>query len=92
MAGDLQGTEDDATAGATREDTGGPASAALASSYAAALQQQPAHAPVPASVKEDQAAAEKLSRQERIEPELVAATTHLGEYSEFHLTRAREGE
>lgn len=36
--------------------------------------------------------ADDLLRVERIEPELVAATSHFGQNAEFHPTKARMGE
>lgn len=36
--------------------------------------------------------AEKLKRQETVEPELVAATTHMRQFSQIHPTKATPGE
>ena len=63
-----------------------------ATSYAAALQQQLAHAPVQATELENRVTADRMLRHEQVEPELVAAATHLGQFSHIHPTRARPGE
>lgn len=61
---------------------------ATSSSYAATLKSHLAHAPIKPSSKEEQALAEKLKRHETVEPELVAATTHLGQFVQIHPTIA----
>lgn len=61
-------------------------------SYAGVLKGRLAHAPRDPSKAEEQALAEKLKLQERVEPELVAAASHLGQHAKFHPTRASLGE
>lgn len=61
-------------------------------SYAGALTGRLAHAPCIPTSSEDKLAAERLKKQERVEPELVAAASHFGKYAEFHPTKARLGE
>ena len=58
-------------------------------SYAAALQSRLAHAPTKATPQENKEVAERLLRQDRVEPELMAA---LGRFSKIHPTRATPGE
>lgn len=57
-------------------------------SYAATLKAQMAHAPIKPLTKEDQTLAENLKSHETVEPELVAATTHLEQFAQTHLTKA----
>lgn len=61
-------------------------------SYAGVLRGRLAHAPRDPSRSEEQALAKKLKMQERVEPELVAAASHLGQFAKFHPTRASPGE
>lgn len=61
-------------------------------SYADTLRSRLAHAPIRKSSKKEQALAERLARHEKVEPELVAATTHLGQFTKIHPTRATPGE
>lgn len=61
-------------------------------SYAGVLKSRIAHAPHSPSKSEVVANVDLLRRQERVEPELVAAASNLGRYAEFHPTKARLGE
>jgi hypothetical protein len=61
---------------------------AEASSYAEALRKEVEHAPVQPSKSDEMRQAEQQLREERIEPELVAATTHQGKYAPIHNTKA----
>lgn len=58
-------------------------------SYAGVLMGRLNHAPCLPSHSENRAKAEELRRQERIEPELVAATSNFGRFVDFHPTKAR---
>jgi hypothetical protein len=64
----------------------------MAISYASALKTHLAHAPVNPTKEEEQSIAERLRRHERVEPELVAAASHLGKHAILHPTKAIPGE
>ena len=66
--------------------------ASQAASYASTLKANLAHAPVKLTTEEGRTLAEKLRRHERVEPELVAAATHLGQHADLHPMKAMEGE
>ena len=66
--------------------------AATSFSYTEAVRARMAHAPVKPSVSKEQAMAEKLQRHETVEPELVATTTHMGQFAKIHSTIATPGE
>ena len=66
--------------------------ASQAPSHASTVKANLAHAPVKLTTEEGRTLAERLRRHERVEPELVAAATHLGQHAELHPMRATEGE
>ena len=66
--------------------------ASLAPSYASTVKATLAHAPVKPTTEEERSLAEKLRRHERVEPELVAAATHLGQHAVLRPMKATEGE
>ena len=51
-----------------------------------------AHAPVKLTTEEGRSLAEKMQRHERVEPELVATATHLGQHAALHPMKATKGE
>ena len=66
--------------------------AASTPSYASTVKANLVHAPVKLTKDEGRLLAEKLRRHERVEPELVAAATHLGQHAELHPMKATVGE
>jgi hypothetical protein len=65
---------------------------AVPAPYAEALRREVEHAPVKPSKSEELRQAEQKLRDERIEPELVAATTQQGRYAQIHNTKPTPGE
>ena len=61
-------------------------------SYASTVRANLAHAPVKLMKDEGRSLADKLKRHERVEPELVAAATHLGQHAALHPMKAMAGE
>ena len=66
--------------------------ASPAPSYASTVKANLAHAPVKLTKDEGRSLAEKLRRHERVEPELVAAATHLGQHVALHPMKVTVGE
>ena len=65
--------------------------ASLVPSYASKMKANLAHAPMKLTKDEGRLLAEKLRRHERVEPELVAAATHLGQHAVLHPMKATVG-
>nr|PNR52522.1 hypothetical protein PHYPA_008896 [Physcomitrium patens] len=65
---------------------------AASSSYAAAVKSRLAHTPVSSTTLEARRQAERPWREERMEPELVAAATQMGRHAAIHSTRAEPSE
>jgi hypothetical protein len=62
-------------------------------SYASAVRQGIAHAPVAPTTSEEGRKQSQAQRTENgVEPELVAAVTNLGQYAKIHPTKATPGE
>ena len=61
-------------------------------SYASTVKANLAHAPMKLTKDEGRMLVEKLKRHERVEPELVATATHVGQHAAIHPMKATEGE
>ena len=62
--------------------------AASTPSYASTVRANLTHAPVKLTKDEGRLLADKLKRHERVELELVAAATHLGQHAALHPMKA----
>lgn len=60
--------------------------------YVDALHREVAHTPIKPSMSKEMRQAEQRLKEDRIEPELVATTTHQGKYAAIHNTKATPGE